>query len=221
LLALLVQGCNKDDSKTGAGTNATTNAASPTFVEPSATNTAVAATPASATPATASPATPEASKPTVPDLPPATTTAASDYKIQAGDNFSTLSKKFHVTTKALLEANPGVEPTKLQVNQVIHIPAAMTTAAAPMGGTGAAPATVEATNGEAIYAVKSGDTLTSIAHDKKVSVKELRSSNNLKTDSIKVGQKLNIPKTARAAADSTAATASITMPAASARVASR
>jgi LysM repeat protein len=49
------------------------------------------------------------------------------------------------------------------------------------------------------YTVKSGDTLSKIATQQGVSVKALRSANNLKTDRIKVGQKLKIPVKAAAA----------------------
>jgi peptidoglycan endopeptidase LytE len=41
--------------------------------------------------------------------------------------------------------------------------------------------------------VKSGDSLTKIASQFGVSVKALRSFNNLKTDKIVVGQKLKVP----------------------------
>ncbi len=44
-----------------------------------------------------------------------------------------------------------------------------------------------------IYVVKSGDTLTKIAATHGTTVKALRAANTLKTDKIKVGQKLKIP----------------------------
>jgi peptidoglycan endopeptidase LytE len=54
--------------------------------------------------------------------------------------------------------------------------------------------------------VKSGDTLIKIAADHHTTVKALRSANNLKTDSIKVGQPLKLPaKSAAAPADATPA----------------
>ena len=49
---------------------------------------------------------------------------------------------------------------------------------------------------EQIYKVKSGDTLTTIAKHHGVSVRALRSANNLTTDKIKVGDKLKIPAAA-------------------------
>ena len=47
--------------------------------------------------------------------------------------------------------------------------------------------------GEPVYTVKSGDNLTKIAAQYGVGLKALRAANGLKTDSIKVGQKLKIP----------------------------
>ena len=60
-----------------------------------------------------------------------------------------------------------------------------------------------AANGAATsYKVKSGDNLMKIASAYGVTVKQLRSANNLKTDQIKVGQTLKIPaKTAAGSVD--------------------
>jgi len=180
LLALLMQGCKKDNQ---AGTSAAdqtnappTNAVAafePTNMPPAVTN---------QTPATATAIAP---------VPPPEAPAPTEYTIASGDNFSSLAKKFHVTTKALLDANPGVEPTRLQVGQKIHIPPPAPTA---LTGNGATTPATDATSGDSIYTVKSGDTLTAIAVAHKVTVRALRSENDLKTDSIKVGQKLKIPK---------------------------
>ena len=83
-------------------------------------------------------------------------------------------------------------------------------AAAPAAGTtaepaGAAAATHSASNGtdssngaEKSYTVKSGDNLMKIAKVNGITVKSLRSANALKTDQIKVGQKLKIPSKAAA-----------------------
>jgi LysM repeat protein len=49
-----------------------------------------------------------------------------------------------------------------------------------------------------LYTVKSGDTLTKIAHAYGVTVKAIETENNLTTTQIKVGQKLKIPAKAEA-----------------------
>jgi len=123
-----------------------------------------------------------------------------DYVIVQGDNFSSLAKKFGVTTKAIEEANPGVTPTKLQIGQKIHIPQAATAVAA------AGTTTSDAIGGEETYTVKSGDTLSAIARQFGVHVRAIRSANNLTTDKIQVGQKLKIP--AKSAGLATTITAS-------------
>ena len=46
---------------------------------------------------------------------------------------------------------------------------------------------------EQVYTVKSGDSLTRIAGQFGLKVKALRAANSLKTDKIRVGQKLKIP----------------------------
>ncbi len=185
LLALLMQGCKKEpEAGTPVGaeqTNATTAPAfaEPTNVPPPLTNQALA--PSNTTPENVTPA-PLTSAP-----PPVNPT---EYKIQAGDTLSSIAPKFHTTVKALLDANAGIDPKKLQVGQTIHIPAPTvpTTATAP--GT-TAPGDVSA--GQQTYVVKSGDTLSSIGTNFKVSVRAIMSANSLTNSRIKVGQTLKIP----------------------------
>jgi len=191
LMALLMQGCKKEPDSTTGATNAaanteSTNTPAPSFVEPTNSPTLGATNPLPS--GTSTVATPIPEQPQTPPNPPPT---ASDYTIAKGDTFSTVAKKFHVPTKALLEANPSVEPTKLKIGQTIHIPAVLTAALMTTGIT-AAPLTDTMSTGKA-YSVKSGDSLTKIAGEFGVSVKALRSENHLKTDKIVVGQKLTIP----------------------------
>ena len=170
LLALLMQGCRREPVVPPAEA---TNAA-PAALE--STNVVTDPTPP-----------PVQTNPTpVVSISPTALSAGSDYTIVQGDNFSTLAKRFGVSVKAITDANPGVDSTKLKIGQKIHIPPAM--AVAP---TVAAP--VVAANGEQLYTVKSGDTLIKIASQFGSSVKAIRSLNSLKTDAIRVGQKLKIP----------------------------
>ena len=127
------------------------------------------------------------------DLPPVTATAQGEHVVMKGDLLSTIAKKYGVTTRAIQDANPGVEPTRLKIGQKLVIPArtaSATTAAAPTNGaTGAAKS----------YTVKSGDTLQAIARRNGITVKELQAANNLTTTRITVGQKLRIPSKEAAA----------------------
>ncbi len=171
LMALLMQGCRKQEVvEPAADTNAVMTPALDTNLPP---ETNLAATNFTAPPMDIS-------------MPPALT-AGQEYTVERGDSFFSIAKKFNVTMKAVQEANPGVEPTKLRPGQKLHIPAPVAAGTAPAS---AAPA---AATSEQVYTVKSGDTLTKIATDHGTTVRALRSANNLTTDQIKVGQKLKIP----------------------------
>lgn len=122
--------------------------------------------------------------------PPPIETAGSAYTVIKGDTLDKIAKKNNVTLKALEAANPGVVPTKLKIGQKLTIPA----------GGGSAPADTTSASGGEIYVVKSGDTLTRIAHAHGTTVKAIQSANSLPTTKIKVGQKLTIPAKAEAAA---------------------
>ena len=203
LLALLMQGCKKEpDANTASLSDQATNATAPTFDQ---TNMAAADT---------NPPTAPTNLPTAVVMAPPTTPAAgqTDYKIAQGDTFSTLAKKFHVSIKAIEDANPGLEPTKLKIGQTVHIPAPTVAAAGSAIVTGAA---TENTPGAQTYVVKSGDSLSKIAGEFGITVKALRSANNLATDKIVVGQKLRVPvkATATGAATDTTSSASSSGPA--------
>lgn len=207
LMALLMQGCKKpaDTSSTETPPEPTNNAA-PAFVEP--TNAPPATNLVTAPTNTTSAASESAEQP-----PPAPPAAATDYVVVKGDTFSSISKKFRVSVKAILEANPSVEPTKLKIGQPIHIPAPVMAAASTSGGPVAGTTNDAATGSGQTYSVKSGDSLTKIAGDFGVTVRSLRSANNLKTDKIVVGQKLKIPaKTSTQTAAATPASAATSAP---------
>lgn len=52
----------------------------------------------------------------------ATASGTKTYKIKSGDYLAKIAKKFKVSIKALQDANPGIEPSKLQIGQEINIP---------------------------------------------------------------------------------------------------
>lgn len=152
--------------------------------------------------APAFPEPPVAPAPVVPaPIAPAPTTTAADpnagpkqHVIAKGDSFSALAKKYGVPASAITKANPDANPTKLKIGQKITIPAPTEKGAAPT-----APKTPGAkTENAGEYTVKSGDSLGKIAKANKTTVKALRDANHLKTDQIKVGQKLKLPGAAAA-----------------------
>ncbi|PYJ06546.1 MAG: hypothetical protein DME25_06410 [Verrucomicrobia bacterium] len=196
LLALLMQGCRRDGS-TAQSEQQTNTVAQQPFEATNADTNVVATTPA------VPPTPPVAPEPAVPAA------GATEYTIIKGDTFSGIASHFHLTVRALTDANPGVEPAKLQIGKKIHIPPPAP--AATPGAIAAAPP--ETPNGEKIYTVKSGDNLSNIAHQYGTTVRAIRTANNLQTDSIKVGQKLKIPaKAATTATPVTTASNAATTP---------
>ena len=185
LMALLMQGCGQQKEPTTSRESVASNAP-PAFVE----QTNLPPPPPSNPPVVVAP-------PVTNEVPPPVVapSAASDYTVVKGDILEKIAKNFHVSVKAILDANPGIEPAKLKIGQKIHIP----TPSGPVPTTaGAAPSESGSVAGGQIHMVKSGENLTKIAGRYGISVKALRTANGLKTDSLRVGQKLKIPAKASA-----------------------
>lgn len=182
LMALLMQGCGQSKEPAPPPDTMETAVSNPPpdFVEPGD----VVATDTNP---------PVAVTPIVPETPvtPVLPTGATEYTIVKGDYLEKVARDFHTSVKAILEANPGIEPRRLKIGQKIRIPAPGTPTV-PTATSPAPEASVGAV-GEQTYTVKSGDNLTKIAGRYGISVKALRAANGLRTDSIKVGQKLTIP----------------------------
>src|ERR1043165_1842826 len=191
--ALLLQGCKRTATETASIPEPTNTL--PAWTEPA---NVVPVSPSTPTPemvVTSAPP-PIAPQPLVTrDAEPSVATTGGPgtvHTVVKGDAYYVLAKKYHVSSKAIAEANPGVDPTKLKIGQKINIPASTTTPSATAGSEGGAG------NGTT-YTVKSGDTLMKIAKAHGVTLKALRSANKLKTNQIKVGQKLKIPSKTAAA----------------------
>jgi LysM repeat protein len=185
LMALLMQGCRKEDSAPPPFSD--TNAPMADTIAFDPTNQPVADSNLTQVPPLAGT---NVVTPSIPEnptsmLPADKTPTTQQYKVAKGDTFGSIATKFKVTPAAIQKANPGVESTKLQISQVLNIPAPSSGPAAPPAGSDvAAPQT---------YKVKSGDTLTKVASHFNTTVKALRALNGLKTDAIHVGQLLKIP----------------------------
>ena len=214
LVAMLIQGCKRENPDQNANSNpgmetnmppldmtnapvADTNMAAPM---------ATSMTPATnALPPVPAPVAPVAPTPQATEVAPV---AGTEYVIVSGDTLAKIAKAHGVTVKALEAANPGVDPKKLKPKQKLVIPAATSGAMSTSAGTAAAVGATEA--GVQEYTVKSGDTLTKIAKHFGVSVKALRAANSMTTDHISVGKKLKIPAKAETAAPAVAPTTDTT-----------
>jgi LysM repeat protein len=201
LVALLIQGCHRENPETQQADNNNppamdtnipsidTNIPAPPSVPIAPSNTLATA------PVPQPPVMPPVVTPPV--EPPA---AGTEYTIVAGDTLAKIAKKNGVSVKAIEAANPGVDPKKLKPGKKLTIPAGGTSSGG-MTPPAAAPGGATDTGGQT-YVVKSGDTLTKIAKSHGVTLKALRAANPkiASTSHINVGDKLVIPAKAEATA---------------------
>lgn len=122
-------------------------------------------------------------------------TSTSTYTVVKGDSLWTVAKKHGVTVNELASANNLRSNTVLQLGQRLIVPAkatartsAGTAATAPAGATAPAPDA-----GGASYTVRSGDSLVAIAKAHATTPATLRALNNLRSDTVRVGQVLTLP----------------------------
>ncbi len=138
------------------------------------------------------PAAPFATNPVVEPTPPVVNPVPpvapdlKEYVVTKGDSFSSIAKKLHVSVKAIEQANPAVNSSKLQLGQKLQVPSA----SAPATLSAPAPTTSSDTS---VYLVKTGDTLEKIAKSHGTTVKTIMSLNSLKSTKINIGQKLKLP----------------------------
>jgi len=96
------------------------------------------------------------------------------YKVQSGDTLWSIARKNGVTVNDLKSAN-NLTSNALSIGQLLYIPKNET----------------EIVETE-IYTVKSGDTLYKIANKYNLTVDELKKLNNLTSNTLSIGQKLNV-----------------------------
>ncbi len=136
---------------------------------------------------------------------------ASVYTVRSGDTLSGISAKLNVRMGAIISLNPGINPNRIRIGQKIKIPAGVTVpeekdAPKAVKATAAntkAPATKAVkpyTGATKEYVVRSGDSLGRIAYENGIKIRQLKEMNGLKSDDIRIGQKLRIPAEKQAAA---------------------
>lgn len=103
--------------------------------------------------------------------------------ISQGDTLNDLSQEYGTTPDELIEAN-CLEKSQLEPGSTLYVPAKSEPSAVPCGPP---PGWVYT------YVVQPGDTLFSISLRAGVSVGQLKEANCLKSDNIRVGQKLAVP----------------------------
>ncbi|WP_407372010.1 LysM peptidoglycan-binding domain-containing protein [Carnobacterium sp.] len=113
-------------------------------------------------------------------------TSSTSYTVKSGDTLTGISSKYGLTVSNLKSWN-NLKSDTIYVNQALTIKGGSTS-----GGGTTTPAPSTGNTSSTSYKVKSGDTLTAIASKYGVSVSNLKSWNNLKSDTIYVNQALTI-----------------------------
>ena len=102
------------------------------------------------------------------------------YRVRPGDTLNEIANFFNVSLDDLIEANPGIDPDEIMVDQIICIPLAVPSVTCPKG--------------TRRYIVKRGDTFYSIARRFNLTVEELIESNpNVNPRSLLIGEVICIP----------------------------
>lgn len=111
---------------------------------------------------------------------------ATSVVIKQGDNLEQIAKQYGTTVSELLKANPGVDPTKLQIGQSINITNPAITASkaniskAVEYGYGEDYTFSVAPNGDVILLLKDGKTLGEIRADFQIEAGSLSRTNDVK-----------------------------------------
>lgn len=116
------------------------------------------------------------------------------YSIKSGDTFDAIARSKGIDINAVLRANPGVDPTKLQVGQSIDLPASSLPpkSADPHRFWHQQSHHLGATSGK--YIVVSGDTFSNIASRHGIDIATVQHLNEgVDPASLQVGQVINVP----------------------------
>jgi LysM repeat protein len=102
------------------------------------------------------------------------------YKVEEGDNLSSIAGKYGVSVDDIMEWN-NLENDKIIIGQVLIV-----------SNPGKTKETTSVNTKKIIYKVKEGDTLEKIANDYDVTIDNIKEWNSLKSDKIIIGQELKI-----------------------------
>lgn len=108
-----------------------------------------------------------------PDYTPPDTTPTVTYTVKKGDSLYVIANKFNTSVSAIKDLN-NLTSNNLSIGQILKIP------------------TSSSSSTSNTYIVKSGDSLWSIAKKFNTTVDSIKRKNNLSSNKLSIGQKLNI-----------------------------
>jgi peptidoglycan endopeptidase LytF len=126
---------------------------------------------------------------------------SSTYVIRKGDSLSKIAKAHGLSTLELSSLNNIKNPNKIRIGQTLILPGAGVSEPAPIIPSKPKIRRTIKADGP-VYTVRSGDSLSVIAHAYGVKTADIKDANGLSSNRIVVGQKLTIPgptKTPKAA----------------------
>lgn len=125
-----------------------------------------------------------------------------EYIVQRGDTLSAISKRYNIKIASIMAVNPKMTSDKILIGQRIKLPGKVEVgeqkvpAPAPKAAskTAAKDAAVEPYTGAVEpYTVKEGDTIGKIAYGHGINIRQLKAMNGLKSNMVRIGQKLKVP----------------------------
>jgi len=140
-------------------------------------------------------------RPILPEEPAFEPVASSTYVIRKGDSLSKIASRHGLSALELSSLNNIKDPNKIRVGQTLILPGGGVSEPAPIVPSKPRVSRVIKADGP-VYTVKSGDSISVIAHAYGVKAADIKDANGLSSDRIIVGQKLTIPgptKTPKAA----------------------
>jgi len=109
------------------------------------------------------------------------------YKIKKGDTPAKIAKHFNIPLEVLLENNKQLNPKNLKIGSIVKIPSNKALSVQSIKKS-------LVKDNRAVYVVKKGDTLYSIAKRYSISVDEIKKLNELKDNNLTIGMPIVLKK---------------------------